>query len=114
MFGRSQKKETEQQTTAVPVRPFDTSKRYDIYHGLQSATRIFRDVRLVGIRTCDAITEYSTGAIGGLFELEAADGTHFLIPQYSIELMCEHGSVPQYTDVPTKPVEPTGTSTAHD
>src|SRR3989442_71794 len=80
----------------VPVTPFDVTRRYDIYCSLIGEQRIYENVRLAGIRTFDKITQFSSGALGGLLEIEAANGTRMLIPQHGIQMICEAGAHPSY------------------
>jgi hypothetical protein len=80
----------------VPVIPFDVTRRYDIYCSLVTEQRLYQNVKLTGIRTFDKITHFSSGALGGLLEIEAADGTRMLIPQHGIQMICEHGAQPKY------------------
>jgi hypothetical protein len=61
------------QPSSIPVTQFDLSVRYDIYCTLGCEERLYEGVRIVGVRTFDRLTEFS-GAIGGLLEIEAANG----------------------------------------
>ena len=81
---------------AIPVVPFDISRQYDIYCSLLGEERLYESVRLTGIRTLDKATEFSSGALGGFLEIEGANGARMLIPQHSIQMMCEHGTQPVY------------------
>jgi hypothetical protein len=80
----------------IPVVPFDTSRRYDLYCWLAAEERHFENVKVICIRALDRITEYSSGAIGGLLEIEAASGARMMIPQHSIHMICEHGTQPVF------------------
>lgn len=60
-----------------------------------SEERLYENVRFIGIRTFERPTEYSLG-LGGFLEVEATDGARILIPQFGIQLMCEHGAKPVY------------------
>ena len=62
----------------------------------QALRCLYENVRFLGIRTFDAITEFSSGLVNGYLEIEAIDGLRLLIPQYGIQLMCEHGAEPAY------------------
>jgi hypothetical protein len=88
--------ETPTASGSVPVMPFDVSRRYDIYCALIGDNRVYENVKLTGIRTFDRITEFSSGALGGLLEIEATNGTRILIPQHGIQMICEHGAQPTY------------------
>ncbi len=80
----------------IPVTPFDVRRRYDIYCSLVGEERLYENIKLAGIRTFDRITQFSSGALGGLLEIEASDGTRMLIPQHGIQMICEHGAKPKY------------------
>ncbi len=78
----------------IPVSQVDLSKRYDVYSMEANHDRLYENVRFVGIRTFDRITEYSSGFVHGFLEIEAANGCRALIPSYSIRTICEHGVQP--------------------
>jgi hypothetical protein len=78
----------------IPVAPVDLSKRYDVYCTDVGHDRLYEDVRFVGIRTFDRVTEFSSGLVGGYLEIEAADGSRCLIPSFGVRLICEHGARP--------------------
>lgn len=80
----------------LPVGPVDATKRYDVYCSLAGEDRLYEDIRFVGIRTFDRVSEFSSGLLGGYFEIEAADGTRALIPNFGIQIICEHGVRPAY------------------
>src|SRR5262249_20457985 len=80
----------------IPINQIDLSKRYDVYCFEREHDRLYEDVRFVGIRTFDRISEYSSGLIGGYLEIEAVDGSRFLIPAFGIQLICEHGMQPVF------------------
>ena len=88
--------DTADMSNAVPVAPFDTTRRYDIYCSLVHEQRLYENVKVTGIRTFDRITQFSSGALGGLLELEASNGARMMIPQFGIQMICEHGSQPTY------------------
>ena len=88
--------ESANEEISVPVTPFDVTRRYDIYCSLVGEQRLYQNVKLTGIRTFDRITKFSSGALGGLLEIEAANGTRMLIPQFGIQMICEHGAQPTY------------------
>jgi hypothetical protein len=98
LFKPAKDKQNEPSETAssVPVVPFDVSRRYDIYCSPIGETRVYENVKVTGIRTFDRITQFSSGALGGLLEIEAANGTRMLIPQHGIQMICEHGAEPSY------------------
>jgi hypothetical protein len=81
----------------IPVAPLDLSKRYDVYCSVAGEERLYEDGRFLGIRTFDPITELTTGVVSGYLEIETADGARLLIPQFGIELLCEHGTEPVFT-----------------
>lgn len=84
-------------SAGIPIAPFDISKRYDVHYAEGGQyDRLYENVRFICIRTFDRITEYSSGLIGGYFEIETADGTRFLLPSYGIQLICEHGTQPAF------------------
>src|SRR5581483_6129857 len=81
---------------SIPVSQVDLGKRYDVYCADAGYDRLYEDVRFVGIRTFDRVTEHTPGLIGGFLELEAADGSRCLIPSFGIRLICEHGTRPAF------------------
>ena len=80
----------------IPITQVDLSKRYDICCTDQAHDRLYEDVRFVGIRTLERITEFSSGLLGGFLEIEAVDGSRWLIPGMYIRLICEHGVQPAF------------------
>lgn len=97
---KDKQSETVDGASPVPVTPFDVSRRYDIYCAPIGDTRVYENVKLTGIRTFDRITQFSSGALGGLLEIEAANGTRMLIPQHGIQMICEHSAHPVYKVLP--------------
>ncbi|OWK36733.1 hypothetical protein [Fimbriiglobus ruber] len=85
-----------EQANHIPVSQFDTEKRYDVYCLATGEERLYEDVRFVGIRTFDRITEFSSGLVSGFLEIEATDGARLLIPSFGIQLICEHGGQPAF------------------
>jgi hypothetical protein len=83
--------------SAIPIAPVDLDKRYDVHVTAQGEERVYEDVRFVAIRTFDRLTnEFSSGLVGGFFEIEARDGSRLLLPSFGIQLLCEHGTRPAY------------------
>ena len=80
----------------IPISQVDLSKRYDVYCTNLGHDRLYENVRFVGIRTFDRITEFSSGYVSGFLEIEAVDGSRWLIPNFGIRLICEHGTQPVY------------------
>ena len=82
----------------IPIIPVDLSKQYDVYcmEYNQNHDRLYEDVRFVGIRTFDRITEFSSGLVCGYLEIDAVDGSRCLIPSFGIRLICEHGAQPVF------------------
>lgn len=80
----------------IPLAQFDMDKRYDVYCSAAGEERLYEDVRFVGIRTFDRITEFSSGLVSGFLEIEASDGSRMLIPSFGIQLVCEHGVQPAF------------------
>lgn len=80
----------------VPVAQFDLSKRYDIYCSFNFEDRLYEDVKIVGIRTLDRRTEYSSGVLGGYVEIESSNGTRAFIPSFHVSILCVHGAQPIY------------------
>ena len=87
---------SDSQGACVPVTAFDVTRRYDIYCSLIGEERLYENVKLTGIRTFHKITEYSSGAFGGFLEIEGADNARILIPQFGIQMICEHGIKPNF------------------
>jgi len=96
LFKAQPEKASDNQAPCVPVTAFDVSRRYDIYCSLIGGIRVYENVMLKGIRTFDRITQFSSGALCGLLEIEAPNGTRMLIPQHGIQMICEHGAEPTY------------------
>jgi hypothetical protein len=97
-FGKPSKKPIPsylRRESAIPVRQFDLSKRYDLHCSEVGHDRVFENVRFLGLCTFEPISEYGT-IIGGYLELEAEDGSRIMIPHYQIRLICEHGMVPKF------------------
>ena len=80
----------------IPIAQVDLSKRYDVYCTDFNHDRLYEDVRFDGIRTFDRISEFSSGLVGGFLEIEAVDGSRWLIPNFGIRLICEHGTQPVF------------------
>src|SRR6478736_233579 len=80
----------------IPITQFDLGKRYDVYVMETAHDGLYENVRFVCIRTFHLITEYSSGLLGGLLDMESADGSRCIIPYYSIRLICEHGTQPAF------------------
>jgi hypothetical protein len=78
----------------IPIAPVDLSKRYDLYCTAIDHDRLYENVRFIGIRTFDHISEFSSGLVGGFLEIEATDGSRLLIPNFGIQMICEHGTQP--------------------
>lgn len=93
LFGASKEQNAE---SSVPVLHFDLSRRYDLYCWLVSEERIYENIQVIGVRTFDRITQFSSGAIGGLLEIEGANGARMMIPQHSIQMICGHGTQPTF------------------
>lgn len=83
-------------TVQIPINQVDLTKRYDVYCFCSGHDRLYEDVRFVGIRTFDRISEFSSGLVSGYLEIEAIGGSRFLIPTFSIQLICEHGLQPGF------------------
>ena len=79
----------------IPITQVDFSKRYDVYCSDLDHDKLYENIRFVGIRTFDRITEFS-GLVNGYLEIEAADGSRWFIPTFGIQLICEHGTRPVY------------------
>ena len=75
---------------------FDLTARYDFYVNLVGEERLYENVKVIGIRTFDRIDQFHSGTIGGLLEIEAVDGARMMIPQYGIQLICQHGAQPNF------------------
>src|SRR5260370_39424057 len=80
----------------IPITQVDFSKRYDVYCTDIDHDKLYEDVRFVGIRTFDRITEFSSGYVSGYLEIEAVDGSRWLIRSFGIQLICEHGTQPVF------------------
>lgn len=80
---------------ALPLTPLDTAKWYDVYCTVAGEERVYEEVRFVGRRTLDPVTQYSSG-LSGFLEIEASDGTRALVPQFGVHLVCECGPQPAY------------------
>jgi len=82
---------------AIPVAAVDLSKRYDLYCSMpDNEDRLYEDMRIIGIRTFQQKTQFSSGLIGGYLEIEARDGTRVMITHHFVRMFCEHGTKPIY------------------
>lgn len=90
----------------IPVSQIDLNKRYDVYCCLSKEERLYENVRFLGIRTFDRIGEFSSGLIGGFLEIEAANGSTILLPNFGIQMICEHGTKPTYRVMKRSPCDP--------
>src|SRR5262245_11940072 len=93
---RSETPRPAEATNEIPITYVDLSKRYDVYCTDFGHDRLYENVRFTGIRTFERITKFFSGAVGGLLELEAVDGSRWLIPNFGIRLICEHGTQPVF------------------
>jgi hypothetical protein len=68
----------------------DLTVRYDVYCQNEGIESVYENVLFSAIRSLERPDprSYSTS---GWVELEAADGSRFLINQYDIRLICPHG-----------------------
>ena len=57
------------QANHIPISQMDLTKRYDIYCTDLNHDRLYENVRFIGIRTFDRVTEFSSGLIGGFLEI---------------------------------------------
>jgi len=81
----------------IPILPVDLSKRYDVYCSARGHDRLYENVRFVGMRTFDRITESMHHfMMGDFLEIESADGTRSFLPKFGINLICEHGARPAF------------------
>lgn len=64
----------------IPINQIDRAKRYDVYCFCSGHDRLYEDVRFVGIRTFDRISEFSSGLVSGYLEIEAVGGSRFWSP----------------------------------
>jgi hypothetical protein len=85
-----------EQGSQIPITPIDLGSRYDVYCSVAGEERLYEDVRFLGIRTFDRITEFSSGLVSGYLEIEAENGSRLLIPSFGIQLICAHGTQPVY------------------
>jgi hypothetical protein len=82
----------------LPVETFDLSKRYDIYCSVPGEDRLYESVKIVGIRTFQKPkNEYGGALISGYLEIESVNGARMMIQNIRINLICEHGSAPEFT-----------------
>lgn len=84
----------EGQANSLSLLPIDLSKRYDVYCAESNHDRVYENVRFLSIRTFERIGEFTMGLISGFLEIEAVDGSRWLIPNVGIRLICEHGTQP--------------------
>ncbi len=84
----------------IPISHVDLSKRYNVYCSAGSLgggeERLYEDVRFLGIRTFDRITEFGGGYGHSYLEIEAPNGSRMLLPHYFVLLICEHGTQPVF------------------
>lgn len=101
LFKTAKEKETD---SPVPIVYFDLSRRYDLYCWVLCEERLYENVKVIGFRTFDQITQYSSAAIGGLLEIEGSSGARMMIPTHGIQMVCEHGTQPTYRVLRQMPV----------
>jgi hypothetical protein len=89
-------KATPQPTGPIPIANIDLNKRYDVHCADCGHDRLYENVRFLGVRTFERITEYTVGISGGFLEIEAIDGARWMIPNFGIRLICEHGTQPVF------------------
>jgi hypothetical protein len=82
--------------SAIPVLQFDLAARYDIHCSETTHDRVYENVRILGIRTFDPISEFGGGSFGGYIEIETEDGVRIMIGRYQIRLICEPGKTPKF------------------
>jgi hypothetical protein len=80
----------------IPITQVDLSKRYDIYCTDYQVDKLYENVRFLGIRTFERINDFTSGLVGGFLEIEAIDGSRWMIPSYGIQMICEHGTRPVF------------------
>src|SRR5947209_5208189 len=95
-FGPKPPPPHQEPASTIPVNQVDLSKRYDVYCSCYNHDRVYENVRFLGIRTFDPITEFSVGLVSGYLEIETPAGARLLIPNYGIQLLCEHGIQPAF------------------
>ena len=82
-------------TTLIPVSQIDLSKRYDVYYLASNEERVYENIKFVGMRTFDRVTE-PPFVLSGYLEIETADGARMMLPTFGIQLLCEHGTKTAY------------------
>ena len=81
----------------LPFEIFDLSKRYDIYCSMPGEDRLYENVKIIGIRTFEKTnSDFGRSSIGGYLEIESENGAHMMIQHVRINLICKHGSAPQF------------------
>ena len=85
----------EEPATQIPINQVDFTKRYDVYIIERNHDRVYENVRIIGIRTFERIREYIS-PVSGFLEVEAVDGTQFLLPTFNIRIISEHGVTPKF------------------
>jgi len=99
-MSRIEKPEDKEMGNAIPIASIDLAKRYDIYYSAISEDRLFENVRILGIKTLERMTKFSSGLLGGWIEVEASNGTKMMIRNHGIHMICEAGSIPVYKVIP--------------
>lgn len=87
---------TAESANQTPVSQIDFHKRYDVYCSTGCEERVYEDVRFVGMRTFDRVSEFTPTFVSGYLEIEATDGSRWMIPTFGIQLICERGTQPVY------------------
>ena len=85
-----------QRKSSIPVQQFDLNARYDVYCSESSHDVLYENMRILGIRTFDAISEFGSGFTSGFLELETVDGVRMMVSQFRIQLICEPGKHPPF------------------
>lgn len=90
--------EPEPSAGSIPITTIDLSKWYDLYYTVlpTKTVLLYEDVRILGIRTFERMSKYSSGLIHGYIEIEARDGTRMMISLHLLNMICEHGIKPKY------------------
>lgn len=86
---------------SLPVANVDLNKRYDIYCTVAYEERVYENVRIVGARTYEQLFENAAGLYAGYLEIETLGGATMLIMHNTIQVICEHGTKPEFTVLKT-------------
>ena len=77
---------------ALPLCNLDLDQRYDVYTGWSGRARLYKNVKINGLRVFQKITGFTSS---GLIELEDVDGDKVMILASLVSMVTEAGVEPK-------------------